>query len=390
MRPLHALLLPPGRQLLDALAAALDGGPAILPLDPQMPHAVRDRLLAHLRPHALVDGSGVHALDDPADLTPDIAVVVATSGSTGMPKGVQLTAAALRHSVIASLDRLSADPGQRWLCCLPTHHIAGLQVLVRSLVAGSTPDIRPAFEPAALRDTDAAFVSLVPTMLHRALAAGVDLTGFRAILLGAAAADPALLLRARKAGVRVVVTYGMSETCGGAVYDGVPLAGVDVAVDAADGRIRLAGPVLAAGYRLAPELTAAAFVDGWHVTQDAGRLDAHGRLHALGRLDDIVVTGGVNVSLLEVARAVARHPAVTEAAAFARPDPEWGQRIVAVVVAAAGAPPLAALRELVAACVGVEAAPRELIAVDALPVLAGGKLDRATLHRLGSREPAGT
>lgn len=389
MRPLHVLLLPPGQQLLTALAHALDGGPAILPLDPQLPAAIRDRLLAHLRPHAVVDGAGIQPLDNPAELAEDVAVVVTTSGSTGTPKAVQLTAAALRHSATASLERLRAAPGQRWLCCLPTHHIAGLQVLVRSLVAGSAPDISPAFEPAVLRDTDAAFVSLVPTMLHRALTAGIDLSGFTSVLLGAAAADPALLARAREAGVRVVVTYGMSETCGGAVYDGVPLAGVDVAVDAADGRIRLAGPVLAAGYRHAPELTAAAFVDGWHVTQDAGRIGTDGRLQILGRLDDIVVTGGVNVSLLEVARAVARHPGVQEATAFARPDPEWGQRIVAVVVARAAAPPLAALRELVAASLGVEAAPRELVLVDALPVLAGGKPDRAALRLLASPEPAG-
>lgn len=382
-RPLHALLLPPGPRLLAAVRTAFDGGPAVLPLDPEAPADVRRSQLDVLRPHAVVDTDGVHPLSGAADLEEeDATVVIGTSGSTGTPKGVVLTAAALLHSATATLARLGAAPGQRWLCCLPTHHIAGIQVLLRSLVAGSTPEIWPTFDDVVRLGTSSAdFVSLVPTMLYRALEAGVDLTGFRAVLLGGAAASPELLRRAADAGVRVTTTYGMSETGGGAVYDGVPLDGVRVAVDA-DQRIRLGGPVLAAGYRLAPELTSAAFVDGWHRTQDAGRLDADGRLQVLGRLDEIVVSGGVNVSLQEVAQALNAHPQVAQAAAYARSDPEWGQSVVAVVVPRQHAPSLSDLRAFVADLAGAAAAPRGLVLVADLPRLPGGKLDRGALRRL--------
>lgn len=380
--PLHAVLLPPGPRLFDLLAMALDGGPAILPLDPQGSDIARDELLCRLRPDVLVDRFGVYPLPDPAPLADDVAVVVATSGSSGTPKGVQLSAAALRHSATATLARLEARPGDRWLCCLPTHHVAGLQVLVRSLVAGTRPVIHPRFEVAHLTDSEADYVSLVPTMLFRALEAGVDLTGFRTILLGGAAAPLALQRRASAAGASVTTTYGMSETCGGAVYDGVPLDGVEVAVGPRDGVIRLRGPVLADGYRLDPAATDEAFVDGWFHTQDVGERGPDGRLYVLGRRDDMVVTGGVNVSLQQVATALAAHRGVAEAAAYARPDREWGQRIVAVVVARDPAPTLADLRSFVAEAIEPAAAPRQLVLVSALPALSNGKLDRQALPGL--------
>lgn len=382
-RPLHALLLPPGQQLLDALAAAIDGGPALLPLDPSAPVAVRDRLLTQLRPHALVDVAGIHELPDPAQLDEDVAVVIVTSGSAGAPKGVQLSAAAVLHSAKASLSRLGAQPGQRWLCALPTHHIAGLQVLTRSLVAASTPEIAPRFAVGAVAGSDAHFVSLVPAALTRLLDAGVDLSRFHAVLLGGSNLPAALLSRAQDAGASIVSTYGMTETAGGCVYDGVPLDGVSVELNG-DGRIRLAGPVLANGYRLAPEATAAAFVDGWHLTQDVGALDDGGTLSVHGRVDDVVITGGVNVSVLQVAGMLNDHPAVVEAAAFGRPDPHWGHRLVAVVVPRSPnePPTLDQLREHVAALAGPAAAPREIIVVDALPRLPGGKLDRVALAAL--------
>ncbi|MGI8531780.1 MAG: AMP-binding protein [Geodermatophilaceae bacterium] len=400
-RPLHAVLLPPGPALLPILAAALDGGPAILPLDPAAPAEVLRRQLAALAPDAVVDADGLHKLDadagQPGDAAAeeaeaegedDVAVVVATSGSTGPPKGVELTAAALRQSAAATLQQLGADRGQRWLCCLPTSNIAGLQVLVRSLLAGSSPEFGR-FDPASLAASSADFVSVVPTMLLRALDAGSDLRRFEAVLVGGAAADPALVARARAAGVRVVTTYGMTETAGGCVYDGVPLPDVQVTVDD-QARIWLAGAVLARGYRRAPARSAAAFIDGWYRTEDRGRLEPDGRLTVLGRLDDIVVSGGVNVSLPVVAAALAGHPDVADATAFARPDAEWGQRIVAVVVPGDRRPDLAELRSFVAATAGAAAAPRDLVLVAALPLLPGGKLDRQALAGLNPSpaEPA--
>lgn len=406
-RPLHAVLLPPGPALLPILAAALDGGPAILPLDPAAPAEVLRRQLAALAPDAVVDVDGLHKLDAGAgrpddaaaeadnetaeaakEADDDVAVVVATSGSTGPPKGVELTAAALRQSAAATLQQLGADPGQRWLCCLPTSNIAGLQVLVRSLLAGSSPEFGR-FDPASLAASSADFVSVVPTMLLRALDAGSDLRRFEEVLVGGAAADPALVARARAAGVRVVTTYGMTETAGGCVYDGVPLPGVQVTVDD-QARIWLAGAVLARGYRRDPARSAAAFVDDWYRTEDRGRLEPDGRLTVLGRLDDIVVSGGVNVSLPAVAATLAGHPDVADAAAFARPDAVWGQRIVAVVVPGDRRPDLAELRSFVAATAGAAAAPRDLVLVAALPLLPGGKLDRQALAGLAPSpaEPA--
>jgi o-succinylbenzoate---CoA ligase len=365
-----------GPQLVTALTAALDGtGPAVLPL----PDGVDgERLRAVLRP------------DEPVE--PGTALVVPTSGSTGDPKGVLLSAAALAASAAATERRLGG-PG-RWTLALPVTHVAGLQVVLRALRAGSPPvpaGAGPAGAGAARFVAATAglgpgrrFTSLVPTQLRRLLAAGpaaLDaLRSYTAVLLGGAAPPAGLVATARAAGVPVVVTYGMSETCGGCVYDGVPLDGVGV--DLADGdRIRIGGPMLAAGYRLRPELTRLAFAGGRFVTGDVGRL-AGGRLTVLGRADDVLVTGGEKVAPAAVADALAEHPAVAEAAVVGVADPDWGQRVVAVVVLRAGAGlTLAEARRQLAGRVSRAAAPRELRVVDALPLLASGKLDRRALLR---------
>ncbi|MGH8899246.1 MAG: AMP-binding protein [Egibacteraceae bacterium] len=365
---LVVLDLLPGPALLDALRRALDGGPAIGLLDPGLPSQQRDRLLAALRPDAPVDH--------------DVAVVVATSGSTGAPKGVELTAAALESSARASLARIGARPGDRWLCCLPTSHIAGIQVLVRALVLGADPLIHQRFDVAAVAEAEATHVSLVPTMLLRLLDAGVDVARFGCILLGGADAPPALLDRARAAGARIVTTYGMTETAGGCVYDGHPLDGVEARVGE-DGRIRIRGPVLARGYRGHPDLDAEAFHDGWFCTADLGRWAPEGQLEVLGRADDVIVTGGENVAPATVAGLLAEHPEVAAAAVVGRCDPEWGQRVVAVVVPTdpRRPPALEGLRRFVAERATAAHAPRELVLVDALPLLGSGKLDRAALVR---------
>jgi O-succinylbenzoic acid--CoA ligase len=220
------------------------------------------------------------------------------------------------------------------------------------------------------------YTALVPTQLRRYLADEPDaLRAFAAVLVGGAATDPALLEQARGAGVAVVTTYGMTETAGGCVYDGRPLDGVRVRVD--DDGVRLAGPTLATGYRLDPEGTAAAFAGGWFRTRDAGTLDADGRLTVHGRLDDVVISGGVNVVPLAVEAVLREHPGVADAVVFGRPDPEWGQRVVAAVVAAPGADPgLGTLRPWVADRLGAPAAPRELHTIPAVPLLHTGKPDR--------------
>jgi o-succinylbenzoate---CoA ligase len=348
--------------LLPQVRAALDGT-APLAVLPAGPPAAVEAARAVLRPE--------QPLEPGADL------VVVTSGSTGGGRGVLLPAAAMRASGEATLRRLGG-PGA-WLLALPVSAVAGLQVLCRSIIGGTAPTVLGSGEPltagVARMPAGRRYTALVPTQLRRYLdAEPAALRAFDGILVGGAATDPDLLARARGAGVAVVTSYGMTETAGGCVYDGEPLDGVRVRVA---GGVELAGPVLASGYRLDPEGTAAAFADGWFRTRDAGTLDAAGRLTVHGRLDDVVVTGGVNVAPQAVEAVLREHPDVLDAVVFGRPDDEWGQRVVAAVVPARGATPdLAALRPWVTERLGGPAAPRELHRIDAVPTLHTGKPDR--------------
>ena len=348
--------------LLPRLRAALDGV-APLAVLPSGPPAAVETALAVLRPQ--------EPLEDGADL------VVVTSGSTGGGRGVLLPSAAVRASGEATLRRLGG-PGT-WLLALPVSAVAGLQVLCRSILGGTDPTVLAAGEPlaAAVARMPAGrrYTALVPTQLRRYLdAEPAALRAFDAVLVGGAATDAGLLAHARDEGVAVVTTYGMTETAGGCVYDGEPLDGVRVRV--AEG-VELAGPVLALGYRLDPEGTSAAFDSGWFRTRDAGSLDDAGRLTVHGRLDDVVVTGGVNVAPQAVEGVLRQHPDVADAVVFGRPDDEWGQRVVAAVVPAPGAQPdLASLRPWVAERLGAPAAPRELHRIAAVPTLHTGKPDR--------------
>ena len=322
-------------------------------------------------------------------LEPGTDLVVVTSGSTGSGKGVLLAASALRASATATSDRLGG-PGS-WLLALPASAVGGLQVLVRSALAGREPTVlargeRLADAAGRLPAGDRRYTSLVPTQLRRYLADEPDvLASFDAVLVGGAATDAGLLAEARAAGVQVRTTYGMSETAGGCVYDGLPLDGVSVRVgDGIGGRvgggIELAGPVLASGYRLDPAGTAEAFGNGWFRTRDAGSLAEDGTLAVHGRLDDVLISGGVNVSPHAVEAALREHRTVADAVVAGLPDPEWGQRVVAGVVPAPGAvPDLAELRPWVAARLGPAAAPRALTVLDAVPTLHTGKPDRRSV-----------
>jgi o-succinylbenzoate---CoA ligase len=314
-------------------------------------------------------------------------LVVRTSGSTGAAKGVVLSREAMLASAHAALDRLGG--GGRWLLALPAHHVAGLQVLLRSLVAGTEPvvlDEHDDFEQAvhaladeATGDADRRYVSLVPTQLQRLLDGQAEpLRAFDAVLLGGAAASPTLLERAADVGVHVVTTYGMSETCGGCVYDGRPLDGVDVYADA-EGRIHIRGPVLFDGYEGRPDLTAQTLVDGALRTQDVGGFDADDRLVVTGRVDDVVVSGGVNVGLSAVERRVREHHLVGDAAVVGVDDPEWGSR-VRVFAVADPVLTLDALRDFVAAELPRTWAPRDLTVLRELPLLDNGKVDRQALR----------
>ncbi|MCL3863050.1 o-succinylbenzoate--CoA ligase [Actinotalea sp. K2] len=373
------------RTVSRALRHAMDGtGPAIAPVEPDGPSP------------DLPVSRGV---------PDDVALVVRTSGSTGQPRGVMLAAAALQASAAATHARLGG-PG-RWVLALPLTHVAGLQVLLRAAAAGVEPLVVPAgagFSPADLATVVAGapsdlplYTSLVPTQLHRVLEPTADpswvgaLRRVDALLLGGAAAPPALLRAAADAGLRVVTTYGMTETCGGCVYDGHPLDGVRVAVDP-QGRIVLAGPVLAQGYLGRPDLDAEAFhLDEstgarWLRTQDLGSLDG-GRLTVLGRVDEVIITGGVNVAPAPVEAALAALPGVGQVCVVGVPDTRWGQALTAVVVVAPGSvpPDLGDARAAVTRTLGGAAAPRHVVVVGSLPERGPGKVDRAAVAVLAAR-----
>jgi o-succinylbenzoate---CoA ligase len=356
--------------LAGALRSALAGGPAVLPV------AAGEATVAG------EPGEGA-------------AVVIATSGSTGAAKHVVLSAAALQASARATADRLGGPA--RWLLALPAQHVAGVQVVVRALLAGAPPvvqDLRGGFRPAdfaaATRElgADRRCTSLVPTQLGRILDAGsaaLDaLRGYAAVLVGGAALPPRLHERAVAAGVAVVTTYGMSETAGGCVYDGHPLDGVRVELQP-DGRIRLSGATLADGYLGDPELTAAAFVGGWFRTGDLGRW-REGRLEVLGRADDVIVTGGEKVAPAAVERVLTAQDGVAAACVVGVPDPEWGQVVAAAVVPDGAGTLGPGFAERLQAAVRAElsraAVPRVLRAVPRIPLHGIGKPDRVAIARL--------
>jgi O-succinylbenzoic acid--CoA ligase len=349
-------------------------------------------LLRALRPATLETRDGTQRLDQghsPA-LAPETAVVIATSGSTGQPKGAELSAAALTHSARASLARIGARPGEAWLSCLPPSHISGLQVFLRSLLSGVPPVVCERLEATAAALPGAQYVSLVPTQIRHLLdePGGRDvLAGFRAILLGGAAVPAGLRAEAAAAGARVITTYGMSETCGGCVYDGAPLDGVLVRIGPG-GRIELAGPVLFSGYRGRPDLTAGALDGGWFVTSDVGEVDASGRLTVRGRADGMINTGGEKVAADEVASVLEACPGVREAVVVGRPDPEWGEVVTAIVVPAdpADPPVLDVLRGFARGRLPDYAAPRALVVVPAVPLLASGKPDLQALRLLARQD----
>jgi len=313
----------------------------------------------------------------------DEPLVVETSGSTGVPKRVVLSRRAVLASGRATARRLGGEG--RWLLALPAAYVAGAQVVCRSVVAGQPPVLLEEHESfAAAVGADApAYTSLVPTQLHRLLDSPDDvaaLRSLRTVLLGGGPIDPTLRARAAEAGVTVVATYGSAETAGGCVYDGVALDGVGLAVEH-DGRLRISGPTLFDGYDGDEELTRRVLVDGWFRTEDAARVDEDGRLQVLGRLDDMVVSGGVNVPAPAVAARLRAHPSVRAVEVLGVPDEEWGMRLVAFVV---GSVTLDEVRAWVAERHPRSWAPRQLVPLDLIPLLPNGKPDRVALRELAS------
>lgn len=409
-RDLAAVTVPAGiggvLTMAAAVREALDGtGPAIAPFPTGPAEAV-----AYMREAIRPDDELLPLEND------DIAMVLATSGSTSTPRGVLLSREALMSSAQAFGNRFGTD--NRWVISMPVHRVAGAMILVRSWVHGSPFEVDPSVggaQPftantftettrraviASQADGRQLMVSLVPTQIARLVEAGEmglnALRSYDVVLSGAAATPQPLLNRLRDEGVNVVVSYGMSETSGGCVFDGQPLDGVKISLGTKDdvepGRISIGGPVIASGYRLRPDLDAVMFIDGRVQTQDVGKLDAAGMLHVLGRLDDVVIVGGVNVSLSAVESLVRHHPDIEDVAIIDVPDDLWGSLPLAYIVARSHNVDrellMAEIRSTVADRISRAATPRSFAFLNQLPMLDSGKIDRLGLRLQAAQDIA--
>jgi O-succinylbenzoic acid--CoA ligase len=380
---LVAVRLPPGPVWADLVASVWDAGAALLPVDGRMPEAEARALIGRARPTVVLDARGQARPPDGVPAGAEVVAVIHTSGTAGVPKLVEFDRRAIDAAVASSALALEASPNDPWLCCLPLAHIGRLLVLLRSVLLGAPVAVHPRFDvDAVAAEPDVAFVAVVPTMLGRLLDAGVDVARFRAVLVGGAALPGSLRDRAETSGAIVVETYGLTESCGGVVYDGRPLPGTSVRLAGDTGGIELHGPTLMRGYRFDPGGTAAAFTpDGWLRPGDAGWLDGDRRLHVIGRLDDLINSGGEKVWPQEVEDVLETHPRIAEAAVSGREDPKWGQRVVAFVVPTdpADPPTLDEVRDHVGGRLARFKAPRELVVLDELPRTPSGKVRRRAL-----------
>lgn len=374
MPDLVALDMEGGLGFVRALEQAWLRGDAVLPLDPRAPRPLIRELLDALNPARVIDHNGEESTcRNAVPVEPGDALVVATSGSGGRPKGVVLTHDAVEASAYATATALGLAPAVRWLACLPLNHIGGLSVVTRALVTGVGLEVHPGFDPARVETAARAgstHVALVPTMLGR-----IDPSLFEQILLGGSAVP-------EDRPTNTVASYGMTETGSGVVYDGIPLNGVEVRVGAdasTAGQIVVRSPTLLRCYRDGHDPKDGA---GWFRTGDIGHIDPdNGRLVVEGRADELIITGGENVWPQPVEEVLRSDPLVRDAAVVGRPDPEWGERVVAIVVPEdpLSPPRLANIRRLVKERLPPYAAPKDLELVESLPRSTLGKLRRGEL-----------
>jgi len=377
------IALPAGVDFVVALHGCLRLGAVAVPVDLRL--SEHEREAYGVKSFLAAPLSGVAKKDlTPAVLGDDApAMVIHTSGTTGAPRPVELTHGNWAAHAWASAAALGHPSDERWLCCLPLSHVGGLGILVRAAIHGTTVLVHERFDAQAAATAlheSVTGVSLVPTMLGRVLEAGLEHPPLlRVALIGGGPVPPAMLDRALAAGIPVAQTYGLTEACSQVTAEepgeasgtaGRPLDGVELSLDAG-GEILVRGPTVAPG---------SVDDDGFLHTGDLGVLDRRGRLTVVGRRSETIVSGGENVAPAEVEAALESHPAVAEAAVFGRPDPEWGERVVAAVVLREGAS--ADPEDLRAHAAGRLArfkVPKEVELRAALPRTASGKVRRSEL-----------
>ena len=360
-----------GAPFVDVLRRLWDEGSAVFPLDDRYPPEARRWVLAQVRPTELWDGDGRRPLPGGEPAADGDALVLATSGTTAAPKGVVLSDGALHHAARSTSAALANDPDRdTWLCCSPVAHAGGFGVVNRALRTGTPLVVHAAFDAAAVDASGATLTALVPTMLAR-----IRPAAFRAIVLG---------------GMRIpddrppntVATYGLTETMGGVVYERRPLPGVEVRIGSGD-VVEIRSPTALRCYRSEHGEQEPKDAEGWLRTGDVGEVGGDGLLRVHGRADDVVVTGGEKVWPEAVEALLRCLPGVAEVAVVGRADPEWGQRVVAVVEPVPGVEPptLDAVRAAVKEVLPAWCAPRAVELVAALPRTASGKVRRADVRR---------
>jgi O-succinylbenzoic acid--CoA ligase len=387
-----ALTMHPRREQVVLVHALMKVGAALLPLSPRLTEAERATIVEVVEPMVDLDDPGLLTTTE-ADMpmlgehdTDDVCAYVLSSGSTGAPKPIGLTYGNFLWSAMGGAYNIGVDPADRWLCCMPLSHIAGLSIVVRSAIYGTTAVVHDGFEvervARSLVEDKITVVSLVTTMLSRLLDAGADLSGPRAILVGGGPVPESILAEALARGPTVVQTYGLTETCSQVTTlapedalrklgsAGRPLLSSHVRIR--DGEILVQGPTVAPGRY---------DESGWLHTGDLGHIDDEGFLYVSDRIDDMIVTGGENVVPSEVEDVLLSHPAVVEAAVVGREDPEWQQAVTAVVVLApdAAVTPDELRRHCAATLAGYKV-PKRVELAAALPRTPSGKLMRRALR----------
>lgn len=373
---LIALDMPASKTFVDLVQRAWSNGDAVLPIDQRLPLAAKKMLLDSMAPSEIIDASfAVSSLPNGRPMQDGDALVIASSGSTGAPKGIIHTHSSILAGAQASASRLQLGASDHWLVCIPVSHVGGFSVISRALHTGAALTLLPAFDVAAVEQAlrnGVTHTSLVATLLSR-----IDTSLFQTILLGGSSAPDNLPSN-------VVTTYGMTETGGGVVYNGQPLDNVEIRI--VDGEIYLRCPMLMRAYRDDQTIS---IEDGWYATGDIGEIDENAKLSVHGRQSDMIITGGENVWPSVVENSLASHPIVDQVFVRGMPDTTWGQRVVVYVVLndsaqTSEAKLLSDLREHVKQSLPAFCAPQQIVVLAEIPRTSLGKVDVQALPSLNS------